>query len=144
MFNPTDETDMVTSNFSGGSATGGVSSEEAFCPLPNSSGDRRSPSELVVSRLSAPWPEIIYIYDAEKVEENTKTIILPQLYTEAITQSIQDISTTTDEEASEQIFTENIIESQYEKGLFYINHIGVCFILSIICMLILIMIFQPR
>jgi ABC-type transport system involved in multi-copper enzyme maturation permease subunit len=88
--------------------------------------------------------EIIYIYDAEKVEENTKTIILPQLYNEAITQTIQDISTTTDENASGQIVTENIIESQYEQRSFYINHISVCFILSIICMLILIMIFHPR
>ena len=47
-------------NFSGGSATFEVSSEEAFCPLPNSSGDLRSPPELVVSRLQgteAPLPK---------------------------------------------------------------------------------------
>jgi len=42
-----------TPNFSGGSATFEVSSEGGFQPpLPNSSGDRRSPSELVVQRPS--------------------------------------------------------------------------------------------
>jgi uncharacterized protein (DUF1330 family) len=59
-------------NFSGGSATFEVSSEEAFSPLPNSSGDLRSPSELVVQRLTSPLPESdtdINITDLETEEQ---------------------------------------------------------------------------
>ena len=47
---------MSLPNSSGSKATFRVSSEEAESPLPNSSGDLRTPSELVVQRLSAPLP----------------------------------------------------------------------------------------
>jgi len=94
--------------------------------------------------VSDPLPEIVYVYDAEKVIEKNKMVILSQLYTEASIDTIQDISTTTDEEASTataQIVTENTIEQQYEINTYYINNIGVCFVTSVICIIIIIMIY---
>jgi len=59
--NPMLQNPVAVPNSGGSFATGRVSSEEASVPsspLPNSSGGRRSPSELVVGGLSSPLPAL--------------------------------------------------------------------------------------
>jgi hypothetical protein len=95
---------------------------------------------------------IVYIYDAEKVEETNRMVILPQLYTVASTETIQDISNTIDVETSpiinlrplDRIIMENLIDTQYNQMSFYINHIGICIVMAIICVIIIGFIYFPR
>ena len=69
--------DICSANFSGlcsNEATFRVSSEEAtrsVCPLPNSSGDRRSPSELVIGRPSALRPKPTILKNSKKIRSNS-------------------------------------------------------------------------
>jgi hypothetical protein len=106
--------------------------------------------------------KIIYIYDAEKVEENNQMIILPQLYYEASTQQIQDVSTTNDVEAfgrratvpssllttnsvsdlrSPEEFEHDIIDLRYEKMKFCNRYFCICIV---ICVIIIVVIFYSR
>ena len=76
-------------NFSGCKAPFEVSSEEAGSPLPNSSGDRRSPSDLVEQRLSAHWPDSYDNLSHEPVVYNTHAHIpFPEMSPRIRTDSI--------------------------------------------------------
>ena len=112
-------------NFSVGRATYEVSSEEAtrsVCPLPNSSGDRRSPSELVEQRLSAPWPNASTSLPTSS-SNNIKINITEEPVTISIIDLVSDLPSPVIKKASalkKQIsFQEDITPSHIEndKGI---------------------------
>jgi len=96
---------------------------------PNSSGDRRSPSELVVKRQEAPLPEVNVLYYASKFldEKNQWTFLHPKpriTYTYD-TQMKQDVYNIYVKESSKEPYKLHIANQKWNQFIFvyHENHV---------------------